>query len=155
MRVGMFVDIDDTFKHVGGKFHHKKLNYRKLYEYVKGLGELTKAMAYGITMGTEAVGFLKILHEIGFETKYIKTNRTNNNTQRVNLTVDILGSLEDFQKIVLVASNLDYLPLCQKLSSWDKNVIIIGSNISEKFEQYAMYCIEIPISWLEIKEKKS
>lgn len=143
-RVGLFLDINDLFHAV--KVRHKRnLDYEKYYDFVKTLGEIKVANAYGFQARKEATGFLKVLKRIGYEPIYKKLG----STWHVGLTLDVIKNLDDLDIIILGVSSLNILELVKYCLEQGKTVVLLASGIRNELAEMATETIEIPESLLK------
>jgi len=155
MRIGIFIDVSNLYYCVGSKFK-RKLDYKKYYTYVSGLGNVVQAIAYGAQLKNEARGFIHCLEEIGFSAKYKKPKIFNNDGKirhkadvDVDIAMDIVRKVNEIDLIVLGCADSDLAPLVDWVQECGKNVIVLATGISHELKTAAYSCIEIPESFLE------
>ena len=154
-QIGLFVDISNVYYCVGKKYGGRKVNYYSYYDYVKSLGNIQKAIAYGSQMDGEAEKFISRLRHIGFTPKYKKpkTYRGEEFVRKadwdVGITVDMIQMMDAFDTVVLGAADGDMTPAVRFLCERGKNIIVLACGISRELKDNATNCIEIPESMLE------
>lgn len=157
-RIGVFVDVSNIYYCIGKKYEFRKLDYRKYLEFVQGLGELSKVIAYGSQMNNEAAGFIHCLQKIGFQTKFkaVKTFNQEPDLRRkadwdVGITMDIVSMIDRFDMIVLGTADGDLEPLVDWAIRKGVDVLVLACGISKDLKERATEFIEIPETLLEEK----
>jgi len=158
-KIGVFVDVSNLYYCLRKKYSGKKLNYKKYWDYIASLGEISIANAYGAQINNQAEGFLRRLKQIGFTPKYQTPKSfigdgkiTKKADHDVRITVDILEDSHDLDIIVIGSADSDFVPVVKKLKEQNKRVIIFACKISSDFENLGELCVEIPESFLEDKK---
>ena len=159
-RIGIFVDVSNLYYCVRNKYGKRKLDYRKLYDYIKDLGDITVANAYGAQMDSEAKPFISALRAIGYLPKYKQLKVYDNNDQGrrfkanwdVGICIDIVTTLVNLDVIVLCSADGDFKPVVDYVMSQGKSVVIIASSISKDLRDNCTQAIEIPESLVEDSE---
>lgn len=144
-RVGLFLDIDDLFHSVKTRYK-KNLDYEKYYEFIKNLGEIKIANAYGFQARKEATGFLKVLKRIGYEPIYKKLGTS----WHVGIAIDVIKNISDLDIIVLGVSSPCILELIKYCKDEGKTVVLLASGIRNELAELATETIEIPESLLKV-----
>ena len=158
-RIGVFADVSNLYYCVNKKFN-SKLDYEKYYDWIKPLGEIQQAVAYGAQMDDKAEGFIYALKKIGFYTKY-KTPKTyvNNDIVRrkadwdVGIAIDIVTMIDKIDMIVLGTADGDLCPVVEWSLAKGADVIILACGISKDLKEIATKWVEIPESMLEDKDE--
>jgi uncharacterized LabA/DUF88 family protein len=159
-RIGIFADISNLYYCIGKKYKNRKLDYKKYYDYVKDLGDIAYAIAYGAQINDEAKNFVYFLRHIGFQTKY-KTPKTYNNDTKikrkadwdVGITIDIVNFIERLDLIILGTADSDLVPAVKWAQDKGVKVVILACGISRDLKNCAHECIEVPESMLEEPKK--
>ena len=160
-QTGIFVDLSSLYYCVTKKYGRRKVSYKNLLEYVKGLGgEVKTAIAYGTQNNNEAEIFIKRIKELGFATKY-KAPRAvgGKNWYRGNWTTgmiaDMMAEIPNLDRYVICSSEFGLIDLCEYLMSQKKEVVILACDIADELKKKIPSCVEIPESMLEgIREKQ-
>lgn len=159
-RIGVFADISNLYYCIGKKYEGRKLDYSKFLDYIKDLGDVQQAIAYGAQLNNEAAEFIRCLAHIGFTTKY-KTPKayTNDGKLRrkadwdVGITIDIVKMIDRLDMIVLATADGDLVDAVEWARSKGVDVIILACGISRDLRETATRYIEIPESLLEKKDE--
>ncbi len=155
-RIGVFVDVSDVYHALQAKYS-RKLNYEAVLAYVRELGEIQQAFAYGAQIGNHADKFIHCLTQIGFTPKY-KAPKAQGKIKRrsanwdIGLTVDIFKMIDRLDMVVLGTSDGDFEPLVQFLRERGIDVLVLGCRISRELQNAATRAVEIPQSMLEEKK---
>jgi uncharacterized LabA/DUF88 family protein len=155
-RIGVFCDVSNLYYCIGKKFGGRKLDYRKYWEYVQECGEVVEAIAYGAQVSDEAAKFMLCLKNIGFLTKFMKP-KTYHNVDGirhkadwdVGITIDIIESVERFDRIFLGSADGDLKPLVDYVQKKGVEVVVFACGISRALKDTAFKFVEIPESLLE------
>jgi len=157
-RIGIFADVSNLYYCISKKYRGKKLDYRKYYEFVADIGEISQAIAYGAQIGNEAAGFIHALKAVGFQAKYKTPKQYNdeNRTRRkadwdVGITIDVVNMAPRLDVIVLGSADGDLAPLVHWCRQKGIDVIIIACGISRELKDMSNEFIEIPESLLEVR----
>jgi len=161
-RLGIFVDVSNLYYCVGKKFPTRKLDYRKYLSFVKGLGDVSIAVAYGAQISGQANGFIYCLKSIGFQTKF-KSPKSYKNPEDdfilkrkadwdVGITMDIVNMIDRIDMIILGTGDGDMLPVVEWAMAKGVEVVVIACGISKDLRDHATKTIEIPESFLEIQK---
>jgi len=154
-KIGFFVDISDLYGQVQRLHKTRRLDYQKYYDYVKDLGLIQCAIAYGCQKHNEADGFIHALEKIGFETKYqrVRPDPRHKGPIRadwdVTITLDVVARIEQFDTLILGSSCKTLLPLIEWCKERGIMVILLAACVGKKMERGANKTIEIPESLLE------
>lgn len=162
-RLGVFADISNLYYCILKKFDGRKIDYEKYMEFIKELGEIQEAIAYGAQMNEEAKGFIYALQQIGFKTKY-KTPKAYNNDNEirhkadwdVGITVDMMNLVlaGRLDMIILGTADGDMVDAVDWIRSRGVGVVTLACGISRDLKDASTKWIEIPESLLEDKSGK-
>lgn len=154
--IGVFVDVSNLYYCAKKKFDKRKIDYREYLSYVKDLGEIVNATAYGCHVNDEAKGFIHCLKEIGFQTKYKAVKGYHSDTGLrhkadwdVGITIDIVRLIDQFDMVVLGSADGDLTPAVEWCKEQGKDVLVLACGISKDLKEKATEYIEIPESFLE------
>jgi len=159
-RIGIFVDISNLYYCIGKKYPNRKLDYRKYLKFIKDIGEVQIAIAYGAQISGQANGFIYCLKQIGFQTKF-KSPKTYNNEENnflikrkadwdVGIAMDIVNMIDRVDMIILGTGDGDMLPVVEWAMSKGVEVVVIATGISKDLKDHCTKFIEIPESLLEV-----
>lgn len=156
-RIGIYMDVSNLYYSVLAKFGKRKLDYKKFLNYVKDLGDVVVANAYGAQMNAEAKPFISCLRQIGYVPRYKQLKVFTNAGQApkykanwdIGITVDIIKALPNLDVIVLGSADGDFQPLADLVMGQGKSVIVIACNISRDLRDTCAQAIEIPESLIE------
>ena len=159
-RIGFFVDVSNLYYCMGKKYPNRKISYSKLTEYVRGIGGITKSIAYGADKGKLTEGFIHFLKTLGFETKFKEPIGFAGNTRYkadwdVGITVDMLNMMDRFDTVILSTADGDLEPAVAHLVRQGVDVIILACGINKALKESATKFIEIPESMLEDETNKT
>lgn len=161
-KIGVFIDVSNIYYCVNKKFKNRKLDYSKYMEYIKSLGEIVVANAYGAQVKNQAASFLYCLEKVGIVPVYStpKSFTDNGNITKkadydVKITVDIIEAAPSLDIIILGSADGDFVPLIKSLSDC-KKVIVFACKISGDIQDIEnITCIEIPESFLEERKHET
>jgi uncharacterized LabA/DUF88 family protein len=148
----LVVDVRNVYYCVSQKFGGRKLDYEKLMDLAKQFGFVKQALAYGGSIGSEAVHFITYLKALGYETKYkelkpdeLDEKKTKRADWSVGLTMDIVKAVlsQRLDCVIIVTSSPDYIPLVTWVRERGIRVIVIGSGIPKELREAASSSIEI------------
>jgi len=151
--VGIFVDVSNLYYCVAKKFEGRKIDYEK---YLNTLEDntpedsgVTEYRAYGTKIEDEAKAFIRRLNALGFTTKFIRTTKTRSTSLNVNITVDIIRSLNNLDIIVLGSSSREMIPLVNYLREQGKEVYILACGVCNELRNVCTKPLEIDVDELE------
>ncbi len=151
--IGVFVDISDLYGQIQHVYKYRKLDYAKYLAFIRDLGHVQTAIAYGCQKHNEAEGFMHCLEEIGFQTKFkrpkVSTQRVRRADWDVTIAVDVFNASENLDIIILGSTNKSLIPLIEWARACGLMVILIACNVGRHIELAASRTIEIPESLLE------
>jgi len=151
-KMGLYVDVSNLYYCLFNNLHGK-LNYAELLAFIEPLGTLVLAKAYGAQVKNEADSFIAKLEKLGFETyykepKYYNAKHTGKADWDVGIAVSIIEDLAQLDIVVLATADGDMTPLAEYVISQGKDIIVIGSNISQELQEACTTYIEIPSSFV-------
>ena len=154
-RIGVFMDVSNLYYSTINKFNGRKLNYQKYLDYIKDLGDVVKAIAYGAQLKDEAKSFISCLNNMGFDIKYKKPKMwvSKGKVKRkadwdVGIAMDMVKYHKDLDLIILGTADGDLAPVVEWIIEMDTKIVILGSGISSELNALTT-CIEIPESFME------
>ena len=147
-QIGLYVDVSNLYFCLFNNLRGK-LNYAALLEFLDPLGRFVIKKAYGAQVKEEAAGFIKLLQDLGFETRY-KTPKNYGSASKadwdVGICIDIVQDLSRLDMVLLATADGDMTPLAEFILDQGKEIVVIGSNISKELQDMATKYIEIPSS---------
>ena len=159
-KIGVFVDVSNLYYCIGKKYKGKKLDYSKYMDYIRSLGDITVANAYGAQVRNQAASFLYCLRQVGITPMYSTPKSFTDNglvTKKadydVKITVDILDAAPGLDILVLGSADGDFVPLLKSIVEGGKKVIVFACKISSDIAELDVTCIEIPESFMEEKHE--
>lgn len=155
MKIGLFIDVSNIYFCVSKRFQNKKLNYSHLLDYVKKMGEVSKASAFGVQVDNEAQPFITVLKSLGIDAHYRKprTVKIDDKIQprktpvTMNLAMSVIDALDKLDKIIIVSSDGDLAPLVTYVTDKGVPCTVIGCGINRDLRQ-ACETVEISEEWL-------
>ena len=113
--VAIFADIQNIYYTTRDIFS-RKFNYQHLWELVTKEGKIVTAYAYAISRNQEKQkGFQKAIQDIGFTVKLKPYLQRHDGTSKgdwdVGITIDILESARNVEKIILLSGDGDFAML--------------------------------------------
>lgn len=157
-RMGVFIDVSNFYYCVSKRFSGRRLSFEKYYDFVKDMGEMVVARAYGAQQKKEADEFIERLHGIGFETRYkkVKTYKDKGKIRKkadwdVGMTMDIVRMVnaKELDLIILGTADSDLEPLVAWCKENDVEVMVLACRISRELRDTADHAIEIFESLVE------
>ena len=128
-----------------------RVDYEKLKNYFQEECELKGIFFYTGQLGEnhKQSSFLEKLRKLGYQVtaKEVKRIQVSRNTYEwkgnldVELTIDVIKNLDNFDTLVLMSGDSDFAPLLDTAKSSDKRVIVISTkgNISRELLERAKY----------------
>ena len=112
MKTAIFVDVQNIYYTTRDTFN-RSFNYRRFWNQIESEDEIIKANAYAIDKGDERQQkFQYALQAIGFNVKlkpYIsRADGSAKGDWDVGITIDILESAEEVDKIILLSGDGDF-----------------------------------------------
>jgi uncharacterized LabA/DUF88 family protein len=122
-RIAIFADVQNIY-YTTKQAYGRQFNYRKLWEEISSQGEIVSATAYAIDRKDPAQQkFQTALEHIGFTVKlkpYIqRSDGSAKGDWDVGITIDVMESINQVDKIVLLSGDGDFDLLMQKATSKD------------------------------------
>lgn len=159
-RIGFFVDLSNLYYCVGKKFPQRRISYSKLMAYIRDMGTVTKAFAYGADRGEQTNGFIQVLQNIGFKTKFkVPTPYAGGTKQKadwdVGITVDMMRLQGRFDTVILSTGDGDLEEAVIHLVHEGVDVIIVACGINKRLKAAATRFVEIPESMLEDRQNET
>jgi len=119
MKTAIFVDVQNIYYTTRDTFK-RPFNYRRFMNKIESKDEIFKAYAYAIDKGDEKQQkFQFALQTIGFKVKlkpYIsRSDGSSKGDWDVGITIDILESAKEVEKIILLSGDGDFDLLVQKV----------------------------------------
>jgi uncharacterized LabA/DUF88 family protein len=143
-RIGVYIDINNLYQALRHNRDNKQLDYEKLMDEIKDMGEIVDAIAYGCEFGNEAADFKCMLTRIGVTPKYKKLVPNRKFSWSPYMIVDIMDKLDSMDIIVLCTGDGDLTPLVTRVrEAHGKKVIIIACSPSKSLRNHADSTIEI------------
>lgn len=162
MKVALLVDVSNLYYCISHKYEGKKLNYKALLDFVREMGPVLRAKAYGSQINGGATGFITALEKVGYETAFKTPREYSTDSDRVKRKADWdvgiamdmvnLSEQRDIDTIVLGTADGDMGPAVEACIQRGVKVIVIGCGISGTLKGLCD-CIEIPRSLLEVKHE--
>jgi len=118
-RIAVYADVQNIY-YTTRQAYGRQFDYRKLWQRISSEGEIISAIAYATHRGDEKqLKFQDALKHIGFTVKlkpYIQ--RSDGSTKGdwdVGITIDVLETVKDVDKIVLLSGDGDFDLLLKKV----------------------------------------
>ena len=153
--INVYIDVSNIYYSLRYK-HCAALDYAKYCNYIKGIGRVSKIVAYGSQRKAEAREFIKLLEKLGIEIKYKKTKEfksaqgiSHKSDWDVGMAIDMLeDTVGDVRAntVILGSADSDMAPAVEALQRKGIKVIVIATGISTELYAVADRCIEIPKS---------
>jgi uncharacterized LabA/DUF88 family protein len=161
--IGVYIDVANLYYSAKTKYGEEyKLDYAAYMKFIKDLGTVLTARAYGSQVADEAAKFLERLAEIGIQPVYEKTKVVKSRDGKVKykfcwsvgITVEMIRDMPGLDMLVLGSGNGDMIPLIKYLVENGKHVLILACSISRDvlaLEGPKVTICEIPKSMFEVK----
>ena len=119
MKLAIFVDIQNIYYTTRDTFN-RSFNYKSFWKKIESTGEIVRANAYAIDKGDDRQQkFQYALRSIGFSVKlkpYIsRIDGSAKGDWDVGITIDILDSAQEVDKIILLSGDGDFDLLVRKV----------------------------------------
>ena len=119
MKLAIFVDIQNIYYTTRDTFN-RSFNYKSFWKKIESTGEIVRANAYAIDKGDDRQQkFQYALRSIGFSVKlkpYIsRIDGSAKGDWDVGITIDILDSAQEVDKIILLSGDGDFDLLVKKV----------------------------------------
>lgn len=149
MNIGIFVDVPSMYYSCKRKFNQPKLNYAQMVEdllFEQGAVKVLK-FAYGCKSSDNTNKFVTFLRKIGFTAKF--KDASEGRDAAVNLTLDIVRHINQFDKIILCSSNNTLAETIRWIQEHGVVVEIVGADVPKSLRTLANCHIEVGTFWLE------
>ena len=119
MKTAIFIDVQNIYYTTRDTFR-RSFNYKRFWSHIESKDKIIKAIAYATDKGDERQQkFQHALRSIGFDVKlkpYIsRADGSSKGDWDVGITIDILESAEQVDKIILLSGDGDFDLLVQKV----------------------------------------
>lgn len=119
-KIAVYVDVQNIYYTTRQTFS-RQFDYHKLWQLLNQQGEIVLANAYAIDRGDEQqIKFQNALRKIGFNVKlkpYIqRADGSAKGDWDVGITIDVLESASEVDKVVLLSGDGDFSLLLDKLA---------------------------------------
>ena len=131
MKIAIFVDIQNIYYTTKEKFN-RSFNYKKFWEEIESKGNIVKANAYAIDKGDpKQQKFQYAIQSIGFTVKLkpfiSRMDGSAKGDWDVGITIDVLNSAKEVEKIILLSGDGDFDLLVKKvIEDYDCEVDVYG-----------------------------
>lgn len=142
-KIGVYIDINNLYQALRHNRDGKQLDYDKLMNEIRSMGEVVDAIAYGCEFEKEATEFKCMLSKIGVTPKYKKLVPNRKFSWNVGIVIDIMDTLDDVDIIVLCSGDGDLTPMVTHAIAKDKRVIVIACSPSKSLRNHATSTIDI------------
>lgn len=120
-RIAIFADVQNIY-YTTRQAYGRQFNYRKLWQKISAEGDIVAATAYAIHRGDDSqLKFQTALKHIGFEVKlkpYIqRSDGSAKGDWDVGITIDLLESAAEVDKVILLSGDGDFDLLLQKVTT--------------------------------------
>jgi len=148
-RVYVFVDVANIL--YSQQSLRWRVDYKKLKEYFEKECDLRAIYFYTGRVGenNKQNAFLKKLESIGYivkakEVKRIKVSKSAyewKGNLDVELTIDVLGNIDNFDTLILMSGDSDFAPLLDAVKAQHKRVLVMSTkgHISKELLERAKY----------------
>lgn len=139
MSIGLFVDFNSTYRGVMGKFRFQRPSYQGFLDKAKEFGNVVHANAYGIQAGNQQ-HFVTALEAIGYRiiTKRVQVAKKRDYHYCVQMTLDVMESLNVCDAIVIVSVDHNLSPLLREIVAEDAQLVLIGADIPIEMKMAAL-----------------
>jgi len=120
-KIAVFVDVQNIY-YTTRDTYSRQFNYRKFWNRLSAQDEIVAAYAYAIQRNDDKqIKFQDALRHIGFEVKlkpYIqRSDGSAKGDWDVGITIDILETAKDVDKIILLSGDGDFAMLLDKVNN--------------------------------------
>jgi len=157
-RIGVFCDVSNLYYCIGNRFNGKKLDYKGFLNFIKDLGEIQQAVAYGSQMRNEAHPFIKALKSVGFVTKFKKPKEFANGRKSdwdVGIAVDMISMMGALDMVILGSADSDMAPAVAYIMNKGIKVLVFACGVSRELHETGAEIIEVTESMLETTKMDS
>ncbi|VAW51778.1 hypothetical protein MNBD_GAMMA05-72 [hydrothermal vent metagenome] len=130
-RIAIFVDVQNIY-YTTRDTYGRQFNYREFWHRLSAQGDIVAAYAYAIQRSDDKqIKFQDALRHIGFEVKlkpYIqRSDGSAKGDWDVGITIDILETAKNVDKIILLSGDGDFAMLLDKVNSdYDVSTEVYG-----------------------------
>ncbi len=130
-KIAIFVDVQNIY-YTTRDTYSRQFNYRAFWSRLSAQGEIVVAYAYAIQRSDDKqIKFQDALKHIGFEVKlkpYIqRSDGSAKGDWDVGITIDILETAKDVDKIILLSGDGDFAMLLDKVNNdYDVSTEVYG-----------------------------
>lgn len=157
MKTAFFADVSNLYYCIGKRHEGRKLDYKKLLDYIRESGDLQRATAYGTQIEDEAKSFITCLKKLGYDTKYRKTKVTEAEDKKtyrytswnVGIAIDVVRVIGRVDVIILGSADAELVPLAQWVKDQGVRVVVLACGISKELKEMSDQFIEIDETFLE------
>lgn len=131
-RVGVFVDAANTYICTAKTFNNRKIDYRKMMDFVIGKNNLMRAIIYAVKHGEDKdmSKWCKALNRIGFEVRFKEVSRYGDGNSKadwdVDICMDVVRMINRLDMVVIVSGDGDFVPLVRWCKEQGCIVRIVG-----------------------------
>jgi uncharacterized LabA/DUF88 family protein len=131
----LFIDVENLYRSVGKRFN-SRLDYDKYVKFLEArFGEpVTVKYAFGSQKPKDARGFVSLLKNLGFITKFEQGVNWN-----VPIALTAISLAQQGSLVVLGSSNKDLAPLVEVLQSKGARVFVCGCSIHPGLKNMTEY----------------
>ncbi len=148
MKIGLFIDIHNLYCGIKRKYE-TQLNYERMLDFVKTLGTVDIAHAYGTEVGAGSEDFKRMLSKIGIKPKYLKRKTRDKYIDcNVPMVVDMMHNFDDVDAFVICSADGRLSAFVKHAIVCGKRVVIIAIEPSKSLKVNATSTIEISESLL-------
>lgn len=141
MTVGIFIDGIYLFNGLSGK----KFDFEQFKDWVSGSDNVTVCKYFNnMHLDERKHGFLKHVSMSGYDV-HVREPLYNSIKDKyltigvdVELSVEAVYNIDEFDHVIIVTGSRDFLPLCEKLTLNNKHVTIVGfrDSVNSVFNKY-------------------
>jgi len=130
-KIAIFVDVQNIY-YTTRDTYGRQFNYREFWQRISAEGDIVTAYAYAISRGDDKqTKFQDALRHIGFEVKlkpYIqRSDGSAKGDWDVGITIDIMETANNVDKIILLSGDGDFDLLLQKIiNEYDVTAEVYG-----------------------------
>ncbi|MFT5164284.1 MAG: uncharacterized LabA/DUF88 family protein [Alteromonadaceae bacterium] len=130
-KIAVFVDVQNIY-YTTRQAYGRQFNYRKLWQTISEMGQITHAFAYAIHRGDDGqLKFQDALKHIGFTVKLKPFIQRSDGSAKgdwdVGITIDVMETAKEVDTIVLLSGDGDFAILLNKIrQDYDVNAEVYG-----------------------------
>lgn len=153
MIVDIYLDLSDLYHRVNRRFG-RKINYATAMERFAELGEVRKAIAFGIQRGNEASGFITCLQRLGLQTRFkypeiIKCGDREVKRSNWEAEISFEAAVSGGDVVVLGTGANNLATVAKYIVGSERKCLVFGCNIGKELRNAASEVIEITEDFLE------